>query len=906
MALSRATYRLQFNRDFTFRDAVALLPYLASLGVSHVYASPLTEAHPGSAHGYDIVDHNRLNPEIGGEADFSALVAALHERGMGLILDIVPNHMGIGADNAWWVDVLEWGEVSPYARYFDINWDAARSDLKGRVLLPVLGDHYGAALTNGEIELRFDRNRGSFCFTYYEHRFPVSPLLYGRILAAGGQLLFDLSSKFTALRAARHDARMRAEILRRQLADAAQYPEICAAVETAVKSWAGTPGRPGSFRPIHRLLENQAYRLAYWRVAADEINYRRFFNINDLAGLRIELPELFEKTHQLVFELAERGDIDGVRVDHIDGLFDPDAYVTALRQRCPTPFYLVVEKIVAPYEKLPEWPIDGSTGYDFANQVLRLFVDPRAERTMTRLYRRLARQHLDFDAVLTASKQRIMRVNLASEMNVLAQRFHRLSLSDWSTRDFTFNAMLAALERVIAAFPVYRTYVSERGATPEDRRYVDWAIGQVKKQARTADTGIFDFLHDVLLGSLRASQRSADVLRTAMQFQQVTGPVMAKAAEDTAFYRYFRLIALNDVGGDPRRFSLSPGGFHHLMHERARDWPRAMSATATHDSKRGEDGRIRIAMLSELPEEWGRRVSRWLRINRSRRGDVDGDTVPDRNTEYLFYQTLVGAWPPDLEPADAGVKALAERMAAYMVKAVREGKEVSSWSNPNQVYENALGRFVEAVLDNARPNAFLADFHGFIEKLSRPSAVSSLAQLTIKLTAPGLPDIYRGCELWDFNLVDPDNRRPVDWSWRGELLDAVATANPGEVSAQWRDGREKLFVTHRLLRLRQQYPALFSEGEYVAVCGEDEGRAAHLLAFARRYDRMELLIAVPRLIYRLFRGGDAPDWADMSLPLPHGGPWRDAFTRRRYEGAEIPAATLFAGFPVSALLVEAA
>jgi len=506
--------------------------------------------------------------------------------------------------------------------------------------------------------------------------------------------------------------------------------------------------------------------------------------------------------------------------------------------------------------------------------------------------------------MLHAAKQRIMDVNLASEMNVLARRFHRLSMTDWRTRDFTFNGMLAALRQVIGAFPVYRTYVSERGAGAEDRRYIDWAIAQAKKQTGTADTSIFDFLHQVLSGEAHGALRQADVLRIAMQFQQVTGPVMAKAAEDTAFYRYFRLLALNEVGGDPRRFGLSLGGFHHLMRERARDWPRAMSATATHDTKRGEDARIRLAMLTEMPREWGRLVSRWLRFNRSRRGDVDGEIVPDRNVEYLFYQTLVGAWPPDLVPGDVeAMKAFAERISAYMTKAVREGKEESSWSNPNEAYEAALGRFIAAVLDASRPNAFIADFHSFIETIARPAAIASLAQTALKLTAPGVPDTYQGCELWDFSLVDPDNRRLPDWDRRRKLLPIVVQAEPASLVAEWRDGREKLFLTTRLLRLRAEHPALFAQGEYQPLYAEGGRADEHLCAFARRHGTTTLVMAVPRLVHRLQRGADGGEWGATALPLPQAGSWHDVLSDRRYDDCgRIPAAELFVGFPIAALV----
>jgi len=903
MAPLRATYRLQFHRGFTFRDALALVPYLAELGVSHIYASPLTEARPGSTHGYDIVNHQRLNPEIGTEEEFQTLAAALRERGMGLVLDIVPNHMGAGVDNAWWVDVLEWGEASPYARYFDINWQDGRPDLQGRVLLPVLGDQYGAILESGQIELRFDPTEGSFNFWYYEHRFPVSPLSYPRILTAGGATLSALTAKFLAVRDAGRRAREKMAAAKRCLAEAASEPATAEAIEAAVQSWRGDPADPATFRPLHRLLEAQAYRLAHWRVAADEVNYRRFFNINDLAGIRVELPELFDETHRLIFAMAERGEIDGVRIDHIDGLFDPAAYLTALRQRLPD-LYVVVEKILARYETLPNWPINGSTGYDFANQLLGLFVDPAAERTLTRLYRRLTGRTVDFDAVLQDAKRRIMEVNLASEMSVLARRFHRLSMSDWRTRDFTFNGMLAALRRVIGAFPVYRTYVSERGASAEDGRYIDWAVAQAKKQARTADTSIFDFLHQVLSGKALGNLQPGDVVRTAMQFQQITGPVMAKAAEDTAFYRYFPLLALNEVGGDPHRFGLSLSGFHHVMRERARDWPRTMSATATHDTKRGEDARVRLAMLSEMPRQWGECVARWLRFNRSRRGEVDDETVPNRNVEYLFYQTLVGAWPPDLRPDDVpAMQEFAERIGAYMIKAVREGKEESSWSNPNEAYETALSRFVATVLDASRPNTFLADFHGFIESIARLSAVTSLAQLAIKLAAPGVPDIYQGCELWDFSLVDPDNRRPPDWERRQALLPIVHQLEPPALVADWRDGREKLFLATRLLNLRRERPALFAEGSYVPLYGEGGRGDDHLCAFARQRDDITLVVAVPRLVGRLYQGGEGANWGGTTLPLPIAGPWHDILGGRCYgESRRVPASELFAEFPVAALL----
>jgi (1->4)-alpha-D-glucan 1-alpha-D-glucosylmutase len=906
----RATYRLQFHRHFTFRDATGLVPYLATLGISHVYASPIMQARPGSTHGYDIIDHNRLNPEIGSEADFQSLIDALHANGMGLILDFVPNHMGVGGnDNAWWLDVLEWGPDSPFATYFDINWDASRTDLKGRVLLPVLGDQYGVILENGEIVLRFDPQEGSFSAWYSDHRFPISPRCYTAVLEAGGETLAGFAREWAAIDV-RRSTRVRERVaeLKRRLVQSAEDPAIAAAITTALQRFTGESGDPSSFRRLHRLLEAQAYRIAYWRVAAEEINYRRFFNINELAGLRVELPQLFEHIHRLAFRLIERGDVQGLRVDHIDGLFEPRAYCEQLKLRSATPLYIIVEKVLAHYEKLPDWPIAGSTGYDFVNQVLELFVDPEGEAAMTRIYGRFANPDESFDDILYACKKRIMQVNLASEMNVLAQEFHDLSMSEWRTRDFTLNGMLAALEEVIAAFPVYRTYVSPQGAGDDDRRYIDWALALAKKRWRAADLSIFDFLHEVLTGALTGKNphlHRAGTLRAALHFQQVTGPVMAKAFEDTAFYRYFRLLALNEVGGDPRRFGISAAAFHHLTQERARFWPRAMVTTATHDTKRGEDARVRLALLSEMPRLWSNRLTQWLRLNRSRRAEVDGEIVPERNVEYLFYQALLGAWPPNLAPDDvAGIKRLGERLEAYMIKAVREGKQQSSWSNPNAAYEAALERFVRAVLDGSRESPFLTEFHSFVTSLARLSAVASLSQLVLKLTVPGVPDIYQGGELWDYSLVDPDNRGPVDWGIRRRLLDQVAAVSLTDLAERWQDGREKLFVTRRLLDSRRSHPELFSEGDYQPL--EVEGRrSGHLCAFARNRDGASLIVAVPRLVYALYHGGPTPDWGATEIVLPGDRAWRDVFTGRSLVLQErVRVSDLLREFPVCVLFGE--
>jgi (1->4)-alpha-D-glucan 1-alpha-D-glucosylmutase len=863
MTTPRATYRLQFNKEFTFRDALGLVDYFAALGVSHLYASPFLMARPGSTHGYDITDHNRINPEIGTEQELDALVAALRRRGMGLILDFVPNHMGIGSDNPWWLDVLEWGESSPVAPFFDIDWDAG----SGKVLLPILGDQYGAILVKGEIRVRFDAAEGTIAAWYWDRRFPIAPTDYAELLQGASvpdeaadeyQRILDELGRLALESRRRWRPGIHAEVrqLQRDLAALARDEGIAAALADSVESVNGIAERRATWRPLHALLERQAYRLAYWRVAADEINYRRFFNINDLAGLRVELPELFDRMHRLVFRLIDAGKLDGLRIDHIDGLFDPREYCERLQARYPEGLYVVVEKILAHDEALPDWPVAGTTGYEFANTVLGLFVDPAGEAPLLRRYARHARPER-FDEVLYESKKRIMQVNLASEMGVLARELHRLSSADWRSRDFTSNLMRQALEEVVAHFPVYRTYVSRRGVSAEDRARIEAAVAEAKRRSPATDTSIFDFLARLLAGDLgkaRGDWSRAEALRLAMRFQQVTGPVMAKGFEDTALYRWFPLLALNEVGGEPRRFGVSPAAFHEFCQRRAAAWPQALSATATHDTKRGEDSRARLALISEMPREWGIKVAQWRRLNAALRGPVVA------NHEWLFYQALFGAWDDD--------PALADRLAAYMLKAVREGKEQSGWANPDLDYEAAVEGFVRAAL-GSRP--FADDMARFVAEHARLGEVNGLAQTLLKLAAPGVPDIYQGTELRDLSLVDPDNRRPVDFARRRRLLEAAAKAE------------EKLFLIRRGLALRP-------DGDYVPLAAEG-AKADHLLAFTRGG---RVLAAVPRLVLGL-RG----DWADTRLALPRGR-WRDALADRTLEGT-VAAADLFAPFPVALL-----
>ena len=929
----RATYRIQLSADFTFRDATALVDYLADLGVSHLYASPILAARRGSTHGYDIADHNRLNPELGSPEEFAALVARLHQRGMGLIVDFVPNHMGIaGRENRWWLDVLEWGEASPHAAFFDIDWNAGRADLRGKVLLPVLGDQYGTVLEKGEIALRFDAGEGTFCACYFEHGFPIAPYGYATILRRVppetlGDADTEALSALLAGAALLHDPKRRALArgdaakLKQGLRDMAERrPLLRAAIEEATAHFGGHPDAPRSWRNFHGLLEMQSYRLAYWRVAADEVNYRRFFNINELAGIRVELPEVFDRVHRFILSMVADGSINGLRIDHIDGLFDPRQYCDRLQAEAtaragkPGSLYVTVEKILARYETLPDWPVAGTTGYEFANQVAGLFIDPQAERRFTRFYTSLTGRAESFDDILYASKMRIATVNLASEVSVLAQRFHEFAVLDRRTRDFTLTGMRNALCEVLAAFPVYRTYVDGKGAGAEDRRFIDWAIALAKRRSPAVDTSIFDFIHAILSGGLdeQSAGRRDEALLLAMRFQQVSGPVTAKGFEDTSYYRYARLLALNEVGGDPRRFGVSPAAFHHLNEERVRRWPHTMLATATHDTKRGEDTRMRLVVLSEVPEEWRRHVLLWLRFNRLKRGEIDGMPAPVRNDEYFFYQTVVGAWPLDLDPTDAGaVSGFAGRIEETMIKAVREGKEQSSWGNPNAAYEAALRRFVASAVDASHANPFLSDLAGFVERIGRPAAISGLAQTALKLTCPGVPDIYQGCELWDFSLVDPDNRRPVHFESRRRLLAQLRRAFAREPRAaleelarEWRQGHEKLFLLWRLLALRADRAELFASGDYLPLSATGS-LAAHVCAFLRGHGGRSVAVVVPRLVARLGDAWSPADFGDTALALPTETSWRNVITEERYDAAE-PASLsrLWENFPVAVLIAE--
>ncbi len=956
----RATYRLQIHQGFTFDDALARVPYLADLGISHCYLSPILRARPGSTHGYDIIDHGTINPELGGLAGFERLAAALRDRGMGLILDLVPNHMGImGGDNAWWLDVLENGPAAAAAAYFDIDWQPLKDELRGKVLVPTLGDHYGNVLDRGELRLTFDPAQGAFELRYFEHRFPVDPREYPLILAPGSArlearlgaddpLYLEFTSLITACThlpprsvtdpAERQERQRDAALCKGHLARLAQSSaDLAWYLDECLREYNGGADYPADRERLHRLLEAQAYRPAFWRVAADEINYRRFFDINDLASLRMDEPEVFAASHRLVLDLVHRGLVDGLRIDHADGLYDPRQYFCRLQAAIadgaagagtagPRSLWVVVEKILAPHERLREdWPVHGTTGYDFTALCGGLLVEARAGRSLERIYRGYLGEARDLEALIYESKRLIMKSTLASELNVLANQLARIAGSDRHTRDYTLNGLRSALAEVVACFPVYRTYVTADGAAPEDVRHVERAVAAARRRSLAADTSVFDFIQDVLLlraGAGKGTVYASAVAAFALKFQQYTAPVQAKGIEDTACYRYHRLCSLNEVGSDPRRCGVSLSTFHRANLERARRWPHAMLATSTHDSKRAEDLRARLHALSELPEVWQAHLRRWQRINRSLNRIVDGEPAPSRNEEYLLYQTLVGTWPWEAldGPLPAGYP---ERIQAYMLKAMREAKDHTSWLNNHRAYEDAVAAFIAGLLDaGPRSQAFLADFLPFEARIARLGRLNSLTQTLLKLTVPGVPDLYQGCEFWDLSLVDPDNRRPVDWAAREHALLELPEADPagaspasaagvGALLGQVDPGVIKLHVIRQCLALRRRQPEWFARGGYrpLPVRGP---RARHVVAFARTAGPGGLVVVAGRLYAALTDGGrtwpSGEVWDDTRVELTGSdGAWQNLLTGERVlvssgdTGPVIALRQLFATLPLALL-----
>jgi len=912
----RATYRLQFHKNFTFDDAVRIVPYLARLGISHVYSSPIHAASPGSKHGYDIVDHAAVNPELGGEEGFLRFSDALDAHGLKLILDIVPNHMGVGGHaNRWWLSVLEWGRQSPLANAFDIDWE--RPGTRGKLLVPILGDLYGETLEKGELQLKFDADEGSFSIWHWEHRLPICPTTYPMVL---GEALTVLDDGVTAGPLLRMAEQLRAlslsdlarrdpspvkqgEQLKRELASlAAGSPAIRRAIARALKIINGSQGIPESFNALHRLLEAQSYRLAYWRSASSDINYRRFFDINNLAGLRVEIPEIFERTHDLIFRLIREKRIHGLRIDHIDGLADPEGYVKALQGAIGPGFYVVVEKILEPGEKLRAWPVAGTTGYDALNVIDGVLLDGRTGEDFERIYREATGFSDGYESMLKQAKLEITQSNFASELGVLVSDIKVIADASRSTRDYTTQALRTAMVEIIAEFPVYRSYLGEQEPSSEDVQLIKGAIRAAKQSSTLPDRTVHDFIAAALLGKVQSASR-ADISRFRRRFQQLTGPVMAKSLEDTLFYRYGRLIALNEVGGDPGHFGLTLQAFHDANIARAREWPYAMIATATHDTKRGEDARARLLALSEMPDDWESALRLWCDTISPYLTRLNGVPAPDANDQVNLLQALLGAWPLELldENASKEVTSFHERMKGYVIKALREAKRQTSWVNPNEDYENAALNILQAALDPR--GGILERVRPLARRLSALGALNGLSRTVLKMTVPGVPDIYQGTEFWDFSLVDPDNRRPVDYEARIRSL--VDEHTPGELLENWRTGQIKQRVITRLLEDRATASALYADGDYrpLPVTGE---HAPHVIAFLREHGDGRLAVIVPRLWSR-FIPNDRPQpdpriWSDTAVTLPEGH-WTNVITGGSMDlmKAEQHLSEILTAFPVAVL-----
>ena len=837
----QSTYRIQFHSKFTFNDAKAIVPYLASLGVTHLYASPYMKAQPGSTHGYDVIDHCSLNPELGTQADYEAFSQAILEHGMSQILDTVPNHAGVANnENHWWNDALENGPDSRYGHAFDISWTGSpRPDLQNRVLLPLLGKPYDACLRDGDLRIKRDETSGKLSVHYFQRYFPLN--------AVSTAAISDEES----------------------IERINQDPDA-----------------------LDATLSRQHYRLAYWKVAPDEINYRRFFDVNDLAALAMEREEVFAETHELTMKLVAEGKVSGLRIDHPDGLSDPVQYFERLQEAyrrvrleaakpATPPLYVLGEKILAMDERLDvSLLIDGTTGYRFLNVINGLFVDPAGDESFTDLYRELTGAKTDFAALVFEKKRLILTTTMASEMTMLTERLLKIAMQMRSARDISRRVLHESLADVIASFPVYRTYIIANHVSETDAKRIESAVTAARHRSPLTDDTVFDFIRDTLLQNdvetLDEPQRHERQM-FATRFQQLTSPVMAKGVEDTAFYVYNRLVSLNEVGGDPSVFGIEPSAAHDYLKNRQAHWPYALSSLSTHDTKRSEDVRARLNILSEIPARWRQAVKSWMQMNRA-----DHSAGPTANEEYLLYQALLGIWPLDDE-----LKPLPEdwiqRVNAYLLKAMREAKETTLWTQPNEPHEKAVSDFVERICSVKTSKDFLSSFHDFARPIARLGLFNSLAQTVLKLTAPGVPDTYQGQELWDFSLVDPDNRRPVDYALRRhavESLHALVNAHRNDLTGVARDlvgrmtdGHSKLWVTQNCLTARRDHPDLFTRGSYTPLQASG-AKAENVFVFARQFESRSAIVVVPRLISSIVNGEQAPIgpavWGDTTLQLPSG------------------------------------
>lgn len=970
VSVPEATYRFQFNKHFTFRAASLVIPYLAELGISHIYASPYLKAAPGSLHGYDIVDHNSLNPEVGDEQDFTEYLASLEQQGMNQILDIVPNHMCVeSSENAWWQDVLENGVASAHAGSFDINWSPIKRELTNKVLLPVLGAQFGAILENKELCLVY--REGSFYICYYDHRFPLSPTSLPAILShrlddveqtdanrEDFDELLSIIAAFARLPSGLDETVLLERFREKEVAKRRLWklytnsPLIREFLDENIAIFNGKQGEPASFTFLELLLLQQSFRIAYWRVATEEINYRRFFDINALGAIRVELTSVFNDVHSFILDLIERGRVTGFRVDHADGLYNPAKYFHQLQLACflkirlrqnsedagatepeasrhegvqayqklleTNPdfkvFYLLAEKILLRKETIPrEWKINGDTGYSFIDAFNTLCVNSENLELFDTFYRTFTGMQHSFQTVLYEKKKLVLYSSMASEINILGSHLSTLAENNRHTRDFTLYSMVKALVEVIAYFPVYRTYTNSLQTDETDREQVNHAIERAQKRSRGIDPSVFRFIQDVL--TLRFYDNMQDEhkfqwLDFVMRFQQLTGPAMAKGMEDTTFYVYNRLISLNEVGGNPDTFGRSISEFHALNRERAENAPHAMLASTTHDTKRSEDVRARINVLTEIPEEWIGAVTRWSRSNRRHKKMVESILVPNANKEYHLYQTLVGAWPLDSEDPEI-FESFVARIQEYMRKALREGKETTSWINPNEPYEMGIQSFIDEVLSD---RSFRDDMKLFLEPVALCGMYSSLAMTLLKMTSPGVPDFYQGSELWDFRLVDPDNRQAVDYEKRASMLRQLRAmeAEQGtkavaeDVAGNLHDSRIKLFLIHKVLQFRKSHTRLFRNGAYTPL--EFSKENSNVCAFSRAEEDEEALVVAPRFFSSLTGNGRKPPygtgtWGDSYISVPGEGTYRNILTDQVLinSAGRLLLADIFTFFPVALL-----
>ena len=981
-----ATYRLQFNREFKFVHAKEIVHYLSDLGISDIYSSPYFKAKEGSLHGYDVVDHNKLNAEVGTEGEYNELANELLKHRMGQILDFVPNHMCIASsENVWWMDILENGPSSIYSSFFDIDWRPVKKELENRVLIPILAHQYGNVLEQQELQLTFEE--GAFFLCYYEYKFPIQPKTYidilkfrleelEKLLSPENPQYGELLSIITALNYLPHytettyekivERDREKEIIKKRLGDLCNgSEEVRAFIDENVQVFNGVKGEPRSFDNLDALLNQQAYRLSHWRVATEEINYKRFFDINDLAAIRMEDAIVFRDTHQLIFKLIQRKTVTGLRIDHPDGLYNPSEYFHRLQRWCfvqtrlgdmeppkedtassfePSekeqellkqydrilssdssfrPFYIVGEKILTKGEKMPEeWPLFSTTGYVFLNFVSGIFVETRNAKAFDDIYKKFIKTKANFQEIAYEKKKLVMQVAMSSEINTLGHFLNRISEKNRHTRDFTLISLIRAIVEVITFFPVYRTYINSLDIKDRDRQHIESAILKAKRRNPAISESIFDFLIDVLLLKFPeefGEEDKREWLDFVMRFQQITGPVMAKGLEDTAFYIYNRLVSLNEVGGSPDRYGTSLETFHGKNIERIKHWPNALIATSTHDTKRSEDVRARINVLSEIPDEWWECLIDWRRLNKKKKPVVEGQRVPDENEEYLLYQTLIGVWPAGpIEEAQYDV--LRKRIKDYMLKAVREAKVNTSWISPNTIYEDALSIFIEKVMDNKSDNQFLKDFVPFQRKVSHCGMFNSLSQTLLKIASPGVPDFYQGTEIWDFSLVDPDNRRPVDLGMRMKMLEELKSRESEvgpfmlakELLANKNNGKVKLYLVYKALNYRKAHRDLFKTGEYIPLETMGE-KANNICVFVRRIGNTTAIAVAPRFFTKLISENDGLPlgkeiWKDTFIVIPFadiGAKYRNVFTGEIATAASYKVATalflsdILMNFPVA-------